>query len=121
MTNLRWMKWAISRHFRQQGLQVRLASIRLGNTAIDGEVIGDGWKMGLELKTPRDDVTRGIGQLTEALAYGYDRAALVTTLHKTKDIDRVVFDKFGFLLFAIDSKAEVHQVTGNTSAESSRL
>ncbi len=110
MTNLRWMKWAISRHFRQEGLQVHLASIRLGNTAIDGEVIGDGWKMGLELKTPNDDITRGIGQLSEALAYGYSRAALVTTLHNAKYIDRVVFDKFGFILLGIDSKGEVHQV-----------
>ncbi len=104
------MKWAISRHFRQEGLQVHLASIRLGNTAIDGEVIGDGWKMGLELKTPNDDITRGIGQLSEALAYGYSRAALVTTLHNAKYIDRVVFDKFGFILLGIDSKGEVHQV-----------
>jgi hypothetical protein len=77
--------------------------------------------MGLELKTPRDDITRGIGQLTEALAYGYDRAALVTTLHNTKYIDRVVFDKFGYILLGIDSKAEVHTVAGKTSSESSRL
>jgi len=66
--------------------------------------------MGLELKTPRDDITRGIGQLTEALAYGYDRAALVTTLHNAKRIDGLVFDKFGIVLLGIDSKGEVHQV-----------
>lgn len=110
MTNLRWMKWAVARHFRQQGLKVRLASLRLGNTAIDGEVIGDGWKMGLELKTPRDDIARGLGQITEALAYGYDKAALVTTLRNTKNIDKVVFNKFGFVLLGINSKGEVQQV-----------
>jgi hypothetical protein len=41
-------------------------TIRLGNVAIDGEVIGEDWKMAIELKTPRDDITRGIGQLAEA-------------------------------------------------------
>ena len=42
-------------------LQVRLRSITLGNTAIDGEIIGDGWKMALEIKTPKDDAARGLG------------------------------------------------------------
>jgi len=36
-------------------------SIKLGNAAIDGEVEGKGWKMALELKTPTDDITTGIG------------------------------------------------------------
>jgi hypothetical protein len=76
----------------------------LGNTAIDGEVIGDGWKMALEIKTPKDDITRGLGQLIEATAFGYDKAALVTTLNKAKRINRAVFDKTGFVLLAIDSK-----------------
>jgi len=79
LTNLRWLKWAISRHFRQKGLKVHLASIRLGNVATDGEVEGTGWKMALEIKTPGDDITRGIGQLAEAQAYGYNQVALVTT------------------------------------------
>ena len=78
MTNLRWLKWKITKYFRDQGLQIHLRHIKLGNTAIDGEVIGKDWKMALEIKTPRDDVTRGLGQLTEALAFGYDEAALVT-------------------------------------------
>lgn len=58
---------------------MRLRTIKLGNTAIDGEVLGPDWKMVLEIKTPKDDVTRGLGQLAEALAFGYDRAALITT------------------------------------------
>jgi hypothetical protein len=70
MTNLRWLEWHITKHFRNQGLRVNLHSIRLGNTAIDGEVVGDAWRMAVEIKTPNDDVTRGIGQLAEALAYG---------------------------------------------------
>lgn len=64
-----------------------MGSIRLGNVAIDGEVEGEGWKMALELKTPRDDITRGIGQLAEALSYGYDKVAMVTTLRAARGID----------------------------------
>ena len=105
MTNLRWLRWNISRYFRNQGLQVRLRSIKLGNTAIDGEVIGNGYRIALEIKTPKDDVTRGLGQLTEAIAYGYDKAALVTTLNKAKKIHRQVFDKNGFILLGVDSRA----------------
>lgn len=85
-------------------------SIRLGNVAIDGEVQGKGWKMALELKTPRDDITRGIGQLSEALAYGYNQVALVTSLRNAKRIDPKVFDHLGLILLGIDSKGEVKQV-----------
>ncbi len=87
MTNLRWLKWKIPKYFRNQGLQIHLRHIKLGNTAIDGEVIGKDWKMALEIKTPRDDATRDLGQLTEAIAYGYDKAAIVTTLSQAKKIN----------------------------------
>ncbi len=110
MTNIRWMRWAIARHFRQQGLKIRLVPIPLGNSIIDGEVIGDGWKMALELKTPNDDIVRGLGQIVEALAYGYDKTALVTTLRKAKRIDLTVFDRFSLTLLGIDSKANVHEI-----------
>jgi len=78
--------------------------------AIDGEVEGKGWKMALELKTPRDDITRGIGQLAEALAYGYSQVAMVTTMRATHDIDSKVFDKLGLILLGVDSKGNVKQV-----------
>jgi hypothetical protein len=110
LTNLRWLKWAIARHFREKGLKVHLSSIRLGNVAIDGEVEGRGWKMALEIKTPGDDITRGIGQLAEALAYGYNQVALVTTLRTAKKIDPAVFDKLGLVLLGVDSKGIVQQV-----------
>jgi hypothetical protein len=110
MTNLRWLKWATAKHFRERKLQVRMESIKLGNVAIDGEVEGPGWKMALELKTPGDDVTRGIGQLAEALAYGYKEAALVTTTRAAKKIDHRVFDKHGLILLGVDSKGNVHQI-----------
>jgi hypothetical protein len=77
---------------------------------IDGEVIGDGWKMALELKTPRDDIVRGLGQLAESLAYDYNKAAMITTLRVAKNIDCRVFDKSGFILLGVDSKGNVQQV-----------
>ena len=87
-----------------------MRSIRLGNVAIDGEVEGKGWKMALELKTPRDDITRGIEQLAEALAYGYNQVALVTTLRSAKKLDSAVFDKLGLVLLGVDSKGTIQQV-----------
>ena len=87
-----------------------MGSIKLGNVAIDGEVLGKGWRMALELKTPQDDITRGIGQLSEALAYGYNQVAMVTTLRAAKDVDSKVFDKLGLILLGVDSKGEVKQV-----------
>ena len=77
---------------------------------IDGEVIGDGWKMAIELKTPRDDITRGIGQLAEASAYGYSKAAMVTTLRTAKMIDLAVFEKLGLVLLGVNSKGNIQQV-----------
>lgn len=75
MTKLRWLKWKIAKYFRDQDLQINLRHIKLGYTAIDGEVIGNGYRIALEIKTPRDDVTRGLGQLTEAIAFGYESSA----------------------------------------------
>jgi hypothetical protein len=111
MTNLRWLRWIITRYYREKGYRVRICSIKLGNCAIDGEAIGNGLKIALEIKTPGDDVTRGLGQLTEALAFGYDKAVLVTTLNKAKRINRKVFDKNGFTLLGVDSKGRIKQVS----------
>ena len=66
--------------------------------------------MAIELKTPRDDITRGIGQLAVALAYGYSKAAMITTLRTARDIDSKIFDKLGLVLLGVDSKGAVHQV-----------
>jgi hypothetical protein len=66
--------------------------------------------MALEIKTPGDDITRGIGQLAEALAYGYSQVALVTTLRTAKKIDSAVFDRLGLVPLGIDSKGDVCQV-----------
>jgi hypothetical protein len=68
-------------------------------------------------KTPRDDVTRGLGQLTEAIAFGYDKAALVTTLRKAEKINRAVFVKNGFILLAADSKGKITNLTSHCLLE----
>jgi hypothetical protein len=106
----RFLKWAIRRHFREKGFNVRLARVRLGNTEIDGEVEGKGWKMALELKTPGDDLTRGLGQLAEASVFDYRTCALVTTLRRAKHVDARTFDRLGLVLLGVDSKGRVHQV-----------
>jgi len=106
----RFLKWAIRRHFHALGFNVRLGRIRLGNTEVDGEVEGQGWKMALEIKTAGDDLTRGLGQLAEALVFGYRACALVTTLRKAKRVDRTVFDRLGLVLLGVDSKGNIHQV-----------
>ncbi len=106
----RFLKWAIRRHFRKQGLKIRLARIRLGNTEVDGEVEGQGWKMALEIKTPRDDLTRGLGQVAEALAFGYQSAAVVTTFRKARSVQPIVFDRLGIVLLGVDFKGRVHQL-----------
>jgi hypothetical protein len=69
--------------------------------------------MALEIKTPRDDVTRGIGQLTEAIAFGYDTVVLVTTLNKAQSINLTVFKKMNFMLLGVDSKGRVRTFSGS--------
>jgi len=92
------------------GPQGYLKPVKLGNVEIDGEVEGEGWKIALEIKTPRDDLTRGLGQLAEALAFGYTHGVLVTTLRNARRIDPKVFDKLGLVLLGIDSKGRGHEL-----------
>jgi len=103
----RFLAWAIRRHFREKGFKNRIARIKLGNTEIDAEVEGKGWKMALEIKTPGDDLTRGLGQVGEALAFGYDRAAIVTSLKRAKRANPALFVRLGLVLLGVDSKGEV--------------
>jgi len=95
-----------------QGFEMRgsIAGIRLDSTEIDGEVVGEGWKIALEIKSPTDDLTRGLGQLAEALAFGYTQAAIVTTLRKAKNVDPTVFERLGLMLLGVNSSGKVHVV-----------
>ena len=73
MTNEKWLRWAIAHHFRKKGYKVNMKWIRVGNAIIDGEVIGNKWRMAPEIKSGHDDAIRGLGQLFMALAHGYRR------------------------------------------------
>lgn len=97
----------MKRHYSALGYNVRIARIHLGNTEIDGEVVGEGWKIALEIKSPGDDLTRGLGQLAEALAFGYTQSAIVTTLRKAKQVDPTVFEKLGLMLLGVNSSGKV--------------
>ena len=107
----RFLKWAIKRHYKALGYKVSMRRIRLGNTEVDGEAIGpNGERIAIEIKTPRDDLARGIGQIAEAIAFGYDRTVLVTTLKNTRTIDDSVFKRFAFGLIGVDSHGNIHVV-----------
>ena len=83
--------------------------LKVGNALIDGEVVGQGWKMALEIKSTKDDVIRGIGQCTEALAKGYQSAALVTSVQHSRRIKSDVFCDH-LVLLGIDARGRVQQV-----------
>jgi len=64
-----------------------MRGIRVGNSVIDGEAENGSEKIALEIKSGHDDVVRGIGQLSEALASGYSTAALVTSVRHATGVD----------------------------------
>jgi hypothetical protein len=81
---------------------------RVGNAMIDGIAIGpEGERIGIEVKSPRDDIVRGIGQCYEALAAGYGRVVLVTTLRVARKLKKRVFQRRGMI--GVDAKAQVHR------------
>jgi len=106
-----FLKRAVKRHFKALGYSVRMRRIRLGNAEIDGEALSvDGWRIAIEVKTITDDVVRGIGQLAEASAFGYNQVVLVTTLRNAKKIDEAVFRHYSWSLLGVDAKGEVHEI-----------
>ena len=110
MTNERWLKWAIARYYRSIGYKVSMKPARVGNAMVDAIAIGhDGERIAIEVKSPRDDIIRGVGQCFEALAAGYSRAVLVTTLRVAKKLRKRVFQRKGLKLIGIDAKARVHR------------
>jgi hypothetical protein len=77
---------------------------------VDGIAIGpEGERMAIEVKSPHDDIVRGIGQCYEALCGGYSRAALVTTLRVAKRLRKRVFQRKGIRLIGVDAKARIHR------------
>jgi predicted RecB family endonuclease len=83
---------------------------RAGNAMIDGVAIGDeGERVAIEIKSPADDVVRGIGQCYEAICAGYARAVLVTTLRVAKRLRKRVFQRGDVTFLGVDSKAHIHR------------
>jgi len=89
---------------------VSLKGVRVGNSIIDAEAESGSEKVAIEIKSGHDDVVRGIGQLTEALASGYTTAALVTSVRHSKRIRSAVFNRTGLVLLGVDSKGIVRQI-----------
>ena len=52
---------------------------------------------------------RGVGQYFEALATGYNRAVLVTTLRVAKKLRKRVFQRRRLKLIGVDAKARIHR------------
>ena len=111
MANERFLKWAAKRYLTEQQYRVRFSRIRLGNFEIDGEATGpNGERIGIEIKTKRDDICRGIGQLAEAIAFGYQGTVLATTFKRAKRLDRKVFEHFRIQLLGIDGTGNAHEL-----------
>jgi len=110
MTNERWLKWAIARYYRSKGYKVSMKPARVGNAMVDGVAIGpEGERIAIEVKSPSDDIVRGIGQCYEALVAGYSRVVLVTTLRVARKLKKRVFQRRGIKLIGVDAKARIHR------------
>ena len=110
MTNERWLKWAIGRYYRSLGYKVSMKPARAGNAMVDGVALSpEGDRIAIEVKSPSDGIIRGIGQCAEALAAGYNRAMLVTTLRVAKKLRKRVFQRRRLKLIGVDAKARIHR------------
>ena len=106
-----FLKRSVKKYFKAQGFKVSMRRIRLGNTEIDGEALGlEGERIAIEIKTAGDDLCRGLGQLSEAQAYGYDQGVLVTTLRKARKVNLTIFHYFEGTLRGVNSREEIHTV-----------
>jgi len=104
------LKWAIARYYRSLGYKISMKPARVGNAFVDGVAVTDnGERIAIEVKSPPDDIIRGIGQCFEALAAGYNRAVLVTTLRVARKLKKRVFQRRRFKLLGVDAKARIHR------------
>jgi hypothetical protein len=110
MTNERWLKWAIARYYRSHGYKVTMKPARAGNAMIDGVAISpDGERIAIEVKSPHDDIVRGIGQCFEAVSADYASSVLVTTLRIARGLRKSAFERGEATLLGVDSKARIHR------------
>ena len=74
---------------------------------IDGEAVQGSTRVAIELKSDRDDILRGLGQLLQALTHGYTQALLVTSQRRAEGLDPLVFRKTDIGLAAVNSYGEI--------------
>ena len=117
-----FIKWRLKQYLEQQGYRVEYRRIRIANFEIDGEAFSNnGERIAIEIKSKHDDICRGIGQLCEALAHGYSKAILATSLRKAKKLDRKVFEYFRILLAGIDGSGRVQFLQQEYSPNAARI
>jgi len=104
-----FLRRSIKHHYENQGFQAYFpkSDIHCGNCSIDGHVQAGAFRIAIELKSDRDDILRGLGQLLEALSHGYDMALLVTSQGRAERLDPKVFHASGIGLAAVNSKEEI--------------
>jgi predicted RecB family endonuclease len=84
--------------------------VRAGNAVVDGFMAGpDGERVAIEVKSPRDDIIRGVGQCYEAVCNKYNGAVLVTTLRVAKRLRKRVFQRKGIRLIGVDAGTRIHR------------
>jgi predicted RecB family endonuclease len=87
-----------------------MKSVRAGNAMVDGVAVGpEGERIAIEVKSPSDDIVRGIGQCYEAVCVGYNRAVLVTTLRVARKLRKRAFQRRDIRVIGVDAKARVHR------------
>jgi hypothetical protein len=94
---------------------VSLRGVKVGNSIIDGEAESGSQRVAIEVKSGHDDVVRGMGQLMEALANGFNKAALVTSVRHARRIRPAVFNQMGLVLLGVNSKGIVRQIYPESS------
>jgi hypothetical protein len=83
---------------------------RAGNAFVDSVALSlEGERIAIEVKSPGDDIIRGIGQCYEAVCAGYGRAVLVTTLRVARKLRKRVFQRRGIGLIGVDARARIHR------------
>ena len=67
----KFLRRAVQRHYKAEGFEAVFprGGIHVGNCFVDGEVQTGAWKTAIELKSDKNDLLRGLGQLLEALAH----------------------------------------------------
>jgi len=105
LVSTRFLTARITRYYRIKGYTVQ-REVKLGNCVVDLVATHPrtGEKVAVEVKASGDDLIRGLGQLAEALAWGFDQVILVTGLKESQSVALKVFAYHSFGLAGIDSR-----------------